>query len=93
MLTDRIKLVVFASLTAGSVIVIGALAQFNVRYFEQNTIRQTQDRLLTIADVQATHIEDTLNEIKSDLEIVALSPAVRKRIRENVAESELAPED
>ena len=93
MQTDRIKLVVFALLAGGSVIVMGVLAQCNVGYFEQNTIRHTQDRLLTIADVQATHIEEIFNEIKSDLEIVALSPAVSKRIRENAAESELPPED
>lgn len=90
---EKTKLIFFVSLASVAVIVMCVLAHFNIRNFEQHTVRQTQDHLLTIANVQAMHVENVFNEIKSDLEIIALTPAVRKRIIENLGESKLPSDE
>lgn len=89
MQTEKAKLFFFIALSAVAVIAMGVLAHFNIKNFEKQTVKQTQQNLLTVANIQATHIEDTFNEIKADLEMIALTQAVKKRFRENLSESQL----
>lgn len=92
MQTEKVKLFFFIALSAIAVVAMGVLAHFNVKNFEKQTVKHTQQNLLTVANVQATHIEDIFNEIKSNLEMIALTSTARKKFRENIPESKLPPQ-
>ena len=70
------------------VVVVGFLARKNTENFENTVITQTQKHLLTITKKQVEHLEAHLTDIQSKLEILASNPGVKKKIRENIRQTE-----
>ena len=71
------------------VVVVGLLARKSCKNFEETVVTQTQQQLLTIAKTEAKHIERKLKDIYSGLELLALNPAVQRRLGENIRREQI----
>jgi len=73
-----------------TVIFIGWLAWIETREFEALIIAQNQKQLLSTARSEARYIAGSINDMRSQLEIYALSPTIKRSFSEKVRESEIA---
>ena len=84
-----VKRISLAVLFLGTVAVLWWLVARNVRDFEETVIRQTQQHLLTSAELEANRIETMFEDMQAELELLALNPIVHNRITRNIAISQV----
>lgn len=70
----------------GLVLYFGGL---NHKQFEKTIVAYTHEHMLGTIKAEAAYIEDELNDLQLELELLALNPTVRERIKTNVKMSEI----
>lgn len=71
-----LSIAVYSIVVIVSVLMIIFLGWTNALNYQENTIRQAQNKLLVTAQTEAMRIHSEIDEIESDLEILSQSPAL-----------------
>jgi PAS domain S-box-containing protein len=65
------------------------LASISVDNFEKTVVDQTRQNLLVIAKTNANRLSDRINDVKSELKLLAANPAIQERFVRQIRQSEI----